>query len=147
MRGVGQVREVGGEGVKDTCCAVYILLQTLEGHTDEIFSCAFNYEGDTIITGQSPQTLSQPSLFTHLPPSLLTHLPHSLHTSLTPHAPPSLLTHLPHSLHTQAVKIILAGYGDDNPIHLLINRLHLIIYPHHTKCSDSLEVSPHLTSY
>lgn len=21
------------------------------GHTDEIFSCAFNYEGDTIITG------------------------------------------------------------------------------------------------
>ena len=26
-------------------------LQTLEGHTDEIFSCAFNYEGDTIITG------------------------------------------------------------------------------------------------
>lgn len=26
-------------------------LQILEGHTDEIFSCAFNYEGDTIITG------------------------------------------------------------------------------------------------
>ena len=26
-------------------------LQTLEGHIDEIFSCAFNYEGDTIITG------------------------------------------------------------------------------------------------
>ena len=39
------------------CC---VLLQTLEGHTDEIFSCAFNYEGDTIITGQSPHTLSQP---------------------------------------------------------------------------------------
>lgn len=26
-------------------------MQVLEGHTDEIFSCAFNYEGDTIITG------------------------------------------------------------------------------------------------
>ncbi len=26
-------------------------LQVLEGHTDEIFSCAFNYEGDFIITG------------------------------------------------------------------------------------------------
>jgi dynein assembly factor with WDR repeat domains 1 len=24
----------------------------LEGHTDEIFSCAFNYEGNTIITGK-----------------------------------------------------------------------------------------------
>ena len=27
-------------------------LQALEGHTDEIFSCAFNYEGDTVITGK-----------------------------------------------------------------------------------------------
>ena len=26
-------------------------VQVLEGHTDEIFSCAFNYEGGTIITG------------------------------------------------------------------------------------------------
>jgi len=26
--------------------------QILEGHTDEIFSCAFNYEGNTIITGK-----------------------------------------------------------------------------------------------
>ena len=26
--------------------------QVLEGHTDEIFSCAFNYEGNTIITGR-----------------------------------------------------------------------------------------------
>ncbi len=25
--------------------------QIIEGHTDEIFSCAFNYEGNTIITG------------------------------------------------------------------------------------------------
>ena len=28
-----------------------VCLQVLEGHTDEIFSSAFNYEGDTIITG------------------------------------------------------------------------------------------------
>uniref|UniRef100_A0A8D1K9R8 Dynein assembly factor with WD repeats 1 n=1 Tax=Sus scrofa TaxID=9823 RepID=A0A8D1K9R8_PIG len=27
-------------------------LQVLEGHTDEIFSCAFNYKGDIIITGR-----------------------------------------------------------------------------------------------
>ena len=26
--------------------------QVLEGHSDEIFSCAFNYEGNTIITGR-----------------------------------------------------------------------------------------------
>ena len=26
-------------------------LQILEGHSDEIFSAAFNYEGDIIITG------------------------------------------------------------------------------------------------
>ncbi|RYY85909.1 hypothetical protein EON63_06680 [archaeon] len=30
--------------------------QVLEGHTDEIFSCAFNYEGDTIITGSKDNT-------------------------------------------------------------------------------------------
>ena len=28
-------------------------VQVLEGHTEEIFSCAFNYEGDTIITGET----------------------------------------------------------------------------------------------
>ena len=27
--------------------------QVLEGHSDEIFSCAFNYEGNTIITGKA----------------------------------------------------------------------------------------------
>lgn len=27
--------------------------QILEGHTDEIFSCAFNYEGNTLITGEN----------------------------------------------------------------------------------------------
>lgn len=32
------------------------LLQVLEGHTDEIFSCAFNYEGDSIITGSKDNT-------------------------------------------------------------------------------------------
>jgi dynein assembly factor with WDR repeat domains 1 len=25
-------------------------MQTFQGHTDEVFSCAFNYEGNTIIT-------------------------------------------------------------------------------------------------
>jgi len=29
-----------------------VLFQVLEGHSDEIFSCSFNYEGDTIITGR-----------------------------------------------------------------------------------------------
>jgi len=32
------------------------MLQKLEGHEDEIFSCAFNYEGDTIITGSKDNT-------------------------------------------------------------------------------------------
>ncbi len=27
-----------------------------QGHIDEIFSCAFNYEGDTIITGSKDNT-------------------------------------------------------------------------------------------
>ena len=31
-------------------------MQTLDGHNDEIFSCAFNYEGDTIITGSKDNT-------------------------------------------------------------------------------------------
>ena len=31
-------------------------VQTLEGHTDEIFSCAFNYQGDKIITGSKDNT-------------------------------------------------------------------------------------------
>ena len=31
-------------------------MQVLEGHEDEIFSCAFNYEGDTIITGSKDNT-------------------------------------------------------------------------------------------
>lgn len=31
-------------------------LQILEGHSDEIFSCAFNYDGDTIITGSKDNT-------------------------------------------------------------------------------------------
>jgi len=26
--------------------------QVLDGHTDEIFCCAFNYDGNTIITGR-----------------------------------------------------------------------------------------------
>ena len=31
-------------------------LQILEGHTDEIFSCAFNYAGSTIISGSKDNT-------------------------------------------------------------------------------------------
>jgi len=31
-------------------------LQALEGHTDEIFSCVYNYEGDTILTGSKDNT-------------------------------------------------------------------------------------------
>ena len=30
--------------------------QTLEGHKDEIFSCAFNYDGDIIITASKDNT-------------------------------------------------------------------------------------------
>ena len=108
VRGVGQVREVRGwdERVgqvrgweEDTLWSCCVLLQTLEGHADEIFSCAFNYEGDTIITGQSPHT--HPSLSTHTPLTLYTlstlsthtYPPHCLHTTHSPH------TH-PHSTHT-----------------------------------------------
>lgn len=29
--------------------------QVLDGHTDEIFCCAFNYDGNTIITGENLQ--------------------------------------------------------------------------------------------
>lgn len=31
-------------------------LEVLEGHEDEIFSCSFNYQGDTIITGSKDNT-------------------------------------------------------------------------------------------
>ena len=31
-------------------------IQVMEGHEDEIFSCMFNYEGDTIITGSKDNT-------------------------------------------------------------------------------------------
>ena len=32
-------------------CQTHTHTQCLEGHSDEIFSCAFNYTGDIIITG------------------------------------------------------------------------------------------------
>lgn len=41
------------------CCVVTLeagFVQKLEGHGDEIFGCAFNYEGDTIITGSKDNT-------------------------------------------------------------------------------------------
>ena len=31
-------------------------IQVLEGHTDEIFSCIYNYEGDIILTGSKDNT-------------------------------------------------------------------------------------------
>ena len=37
--------------------------QILEGHTDEIFSCAFNYEGNTIITGKISLDVTDYCLF------------------------------------------------------------------------------------
>ena len=45
----------------DKTCRVWetdtgLELQVLEGHEDDIFSCAFNYEGDTIITGSKDNT-------------------------------------------------------------------------------------------
>ena len=44
-------------GVVSTLCVIVcVTVQLLEGHTDEIFSCAFNYEGDTIITGSKDNT-------------------------------------------------------------------------------------------
>jgi dynein assembly factor with WDR repeat domains 1 len=33
-----------------------VQLQVLDGHEDDIFSCAFNYSGDTIITGSKDNT-------------------------------------------------------------------------------------------
>lgn len=32
------------------------LRDVLVGHSDEVFSCAFNYDGDTIITGSKDNT-------------------------------------------------------------------------------------------
>jgi dynein assembly factor with WDR repeat domains 1 len=33
-------------------------LQTLENHTDEVFSALFNYDGDAIITASKDNTIS-----------------------------------------------------------------------------------------
>ena len=38
--------------------------QVLEGHGDEIFCCAFNYDGNTIITGQNRQVFHCAELVT-----------------------------------------------------------------------------------
>ena len=35
---------------------IYLIFVNLLGHTDEIFSIAFNYESDTIITGSKDNT-------------------------------------------------------------------------------------------
>ena len=41
-----------------TFAVSFQLQQVLEGHTDEIFSCAFNYEGNIIITGNTVHSSS-----------------------------------------------------------------------------------------
>lgn len=42
-------------------------LQILEGHTDEIFSCAFNYKGNIVITGMGEiHTIALVSVFNRL---------------------------------------------------------------------------------
>jgi dynein assembly factor with WDR repeat domains 1 len=33
-------------------------LQVLQNHSDELFSCAFNYDGDSIITGSKDNTVN-----------------------------------------------------------------------------------------
>lgn len=48
--GAGEEASAPGAGEGGGCA------QVLEGHTDEIFSCAFNYEGDHIITGSKDNT-------------------------------------------------------------------------------------------
>ncbi|PNH06746.1 Outer row dynein assembly protein 16 [Tetrabaena socialis] len=53
LTGVCQHTMVGHEG---EISKVAFNPQVLEGHTDEIFSCAFNYEGDFIITGSKDNT-------------------------------------------------------------------------------------------
>ena len=40
----------------DFCLVLGNCQQVLDGHTDEIFSCVFNYEGDTILTGSKDNT-------------------------------------------------------------------------------------------
>jgi WD40 repeat protein len=45
----GQVFALTRGTTWSVCCIV-------QGHIDEIFSCAFNYEGDTIITGSKDNT-------------------------------------------------------------------------------------------
>lgn len=37
--------------LENGCC-----IQTLDGHTDDVFSCAFSYNGDTIITASKDNT-------------------------------------------------------------------------------------------
>lgn len=37
--------------LENGCC-----IQTLDSHTDDVFSCAFSYNGDTIITASKDNT-------------------------------------------------------------------------------------------
>ena len=124
---------------EDTCCAVYCCRPWKATLMKSLAVLSTMRE---IPSSQVSLYLSSPNPSSSL---FFTHTPHFLHTPLTLYIHPSLFTHTPHSLHTQAVKIIRAGYGDDNPIHLLINRLHSSIHITptalcSTMCSDPLEV-------
>lgn len=43
------------------------ILQILEGHTDEIFSCAFNYEGDILLTGEMIEIIPDHFIWIRVP--------------------------------------------------------------------------------
>ena len=46
----------GMQKIKDSNYKFFKVLFYILGHEDEIFSCAFNYEGDIIITGSKDNT-------------------------------------------------------------------------------------------
>ena len=62
------------------------LTQCLDGHSDEIFSCAFNYTGDIIVTGVCNTLLIQPLFISHywsLQAARITHADYDLEHYLT----------------------------------------------------------------
>lgn len=86
--------------------------QILEGHTDEIFSCAFNYEGNTIITGEQSFFILGFSLnvdlFKYLLSVFIMKLIVSIHELSFPGLLPGYLIYL-----FQVVKTTPVGSGDE----------------------------------
>jgi dynein assembly factor with WDR repeat domains 1 len=41
------------------CCGCGDCLEVLEGHQDEVFTCAFNYAGERILTAGKDNTIRQ----------------------------------------------------------------------------------------